>query len=153
MFEYLMLGDGHAQKYSKTGPRTSSIFKKFAFDSTLKSRQKFWAFIHHLYVLIFLLWKNSTRKVKEKWKKPYKRKVVRMTPSWITYRTVERTALQGKKIYIKRGRKKDDDKEKQPLWPDAVSFADTRLAGSILLMHSSCTVLQNGQFAAFMEEE
>ena len=35
MFEYLMLGDVRARKYSKTGARTHSILKKFAFDTTL----------------------------------------------------------------------------------------------------------------------
>ena len=35
MFEYLMLGDVCAQKYSKTGARTRSILEKFAFDTTL----------------------------------------------------------------------------------------------------------------------
>ena len=34
MFEYLMLGDVHAQKYSKTGACTSSILEKIAFDTT-----------------------------------------------------------------------------------------------------------------------
>ena len=35
MFEYLMLGDVRARKYSKTGARTRSILEKFAFDTTL----------------------------------------------------------------------------------------------------------------------
>ena len=35
MFEYLMLGDVRARKYSKTGARTRSILKKFVFDTTL----------------------------------------------------------------------------------------------------------------------
>ena len=35
MFEYLMLGDVRARKYSKTGARTCSILEKFAFDTTL----------------------------------------------------------------------------------------------------------------------
>ena len=35
MFEYLMLGDIRAQKYLKTGARTCSILKKFAFNTTL----------------------------------------------------------------------------------------------------------------------
>ena len=35
MFEYLMLGDVRARKYSKTGTHTRSILKKFAFDTTL----------------------------------------------------------------------------------------------------------------------
>ena len=35
MFEYLMLGDVRARKYSKTGARTHSILEKFAFDTTL----------------------------------------------------------------------------------------------------------------------
>ena len=37
MFEYLMLGDVRARKYSKTGARTSSILEKFAFDTTLET--------------------------------------------------------------------------------------------------------------------
>ena len=36
MFEYLMLDDVRAWKYSKTGARTCSILEKFAFDTTLK---------------------------------------------------------------------------------------------------------------------
>ena len=35
MFEYLMLGDVHARKYSKTSARTCSILEKFEFDTTL----------------------------------------------------------------------------------------------------------------------
>ena len=35
MFEYLMLSDVRAQKYSKTGTHTRSILEKFAFDTTL----------------------------------------------------------------------------------------------------------------------
>ena len=35
MFEYLMLGDVRARKYSKTGARTRSILKKFEFNTTL----------------------------------------------------------------------------------------------------------------------
>ena len=35
MFEYLMLGDVRARKYSKTGAHTRSILEKFAFDTTL----------------------------------------------------------------------------------------------------------------------
>ena len=34
MFEYPMLGDVRARKYSKTGARTRSILKKFVFDTT-----------------------------------------------------------------------------------------------------------------------
>ena len=37
MFEYLMLGDVRARKYSKTRARTRSILEKFAFDTTLKT--------------------------------------------------------------------------------------------------------------------
>ena len=36
MFEYLMLGDVRARKYSKTSAHTRSILKKFAFDTTLE---------------------------------------------------------------------------------------------------------------------
>ena len=42
MFEYLMLGDVRAQKYSKTGARTHSILEKFAFDTTLSDLSKDW---------------------------------------------------------------------------------------------------------------
>ena len=42
MFEYLMLGDFRARKYSKTGARTCSRLEKFAFDTTLQmSRSTF----------------------------------------------------------------------------------------------------------------
>ena len=41
MFEYLMLGDIRAQKYLKTGARTCSILKKFAFNTTLLKYDSF----------------------------------------------------------------------------------------------------------------
>ena len=45
MFEYLMLGDVHARKYSKNGARTRSILEKFAFDITL-----FWGKVAELFL-------------------------------------------------------------------------------------------------------
>ena len=35
MYEYLILSDVHARKYSKTDVHTRSILEKFAFDKTL----------------------------------------------------------------------------------------------------------------------
>ena len=36
MFEYLMLGDVLARKYTKTSAHTRSILERFAFDTTLQ---------------------------------------------------------------------------------------------------------------------
>ena len=51
MFEYLMLGDVRARKYSKTGARTRSILEKFAFDTTLEKSEKMWKNLVTLYPL------------------------------------------------------------------------------------------------------
>ena len=77
MLEYLMLGNVHAWKYSKTGARTRSILKKFAFDTTLLiANQKLFMFFSYLnpYLVLGLLrhvlakvWKASKTRRKESW--------------------------------------------------------------------------------------
>ena len=59
MFDYLMLGDVRARKYSKTSARTRSILEKFAFDTTLlyPSWQDFSNFLKILWVHAnWILW-------------------------------------------------------------------------------------------------
>ena len=55
MFEYLMLGDVRARKYSKTGARTRSILEKFAFDTTLVYFKGAKSYVPAIYIYIFRL--------------------------------------------------------------------------------------------------
>ena len=59
MFEYLMLGDVRAQKYSKTGARTYSILEKFVFDAALPFFDLYELFFVKRFFFLFFVKKVS----------------------------------------------------------------------------------------------